>query len=30
MYITDKYMTRIYCAYVLSIGTINNAHYLWC
>ena len=26
MFIIDKYMTHIYCAYVLSI---SNAHYLW-
>ena len=25
---TDKYMIHIYCAYMLSIGTISNAHYL--
>ena len=29
MYIIDKYMTLIYWAYVLSIETIRNAHYLW-
>ena len=30
MYIIDKYMTGIYWAYVLLIGTISNAHDLWC
>ena len=29
MFIIDKYMTRIYWAYVLSIGAISYAHYLW-
>ena len=28
MHIIDKYMTHIHCAYMLSIGTISNDHYL--